>query len=526
MKNLKLGLIATLSISLAACGGAGTPTPVAPGTGTGVGTGTGTGTGTTPAETSAAYGVYAQSLPGWTAFSPPIASENKPGEAKTELNVVEDGVKYDCTTTPYTLTETPEQIVTFDPDSSIFWPGVLLQGKGYKDGIGSLAELPVRQRAPLQLSIDLPGKDVTRTVLNPDGQSVSKAIGELIQAAKEGGVQGGTSIAFSKEESNSTEQSTLKLGMSAKYLAASAKASLSTSRSANEHTIMARFIEKAYTIRMVLPQKPNDVFSKDFTQGVLDDQIKLGRIGKDNIPTYVASITYGRVMMFSFTSTGSASEVAAAFNAVYDGKVFKASADLSAEQKRTLANAKISVASVGGQSVNVSDLIKSGKLEDYFLKETSIDSYKPISYEVRNLGDNSIAKVSETTKYNIKECNAQPLPVPDKYQKVVLNFSELEGSIEVYKLDAQGGRNRIAALGDNGAFDITPYLEASGETGFVIGNVVDTGGVFTRAHRKLRVTVSADGEQKDMAFDECKGCHSADIYSFSINKKLGLYRRN
>jgi len=66
------------------------------------------------------------------------------------------------------------------------------------------------------------------------------------------------------------------------------------------------------------------------------------------------------------------------------------------------------VVTVGGEGKNASALIKNGELRDYFAEESALTSARPISYTVRNLGDNSIAKVSETTEYNIVECTARP----------------------------------------------------------------------------------------------------------------------
>ena len=70
-----------------------------------------------------------------------------------------------------------------DPDVNILWLGALLQGRGYKQGIGSLAEWSVRERAPLQIAIDLLDGRSTQVVVNPNMASVNQAIGSIVQAA-------------------------------------------------------------------------------------------------------------------------------------------------------------------------------------------------------------------------------------------------------------------------------------------------------------------------------------------------------
>jgi subtilisin len=126
---------------------------------------------------------------------------------------------------------------------------------------------------------------------------------------------------------------------------------------------------------------------------------------------------------------------------------------------------------------------------------------------------------------NLADQPSLTLPVePDKYQKVTLNFSELVGKIQIYKLDASGARSEIAYLYDNGAFDLTPYLDAGGESSFVVGNVVDPGGIFSRPRRYLRTVVTADDQTIGGVAYGCGSCSSGDVYTFTINKKLGTIR--
>jgi hypothetical protein len=349
------------------------------------------------------YNAYSATLPGWPQYSPEKPDEDKATGAKAPIpDDIVDNVKYMCTTTPYSLTRTPEQIITFDPDSSVLWVGSLLQGKGYKDGIGSLKELPIRQRAPLTLSIDLLTENNTVTVQDPTVASVQQAIGKLIEEAVKAGGKSGSKISFNQLTTNELGEVSLKLGLSYKWLSGGVKSNLSFQRKSNETTITAHFIQNMFTISMVLPQTPEDMFSDGFTKDVLDRQIQLGNLGADNIPTYVANITYGRILTFTFTSTAKDTDIRAALDASYGG----GSISLTAAQKKILSEAKIGVATIGGDASDALAVIRSGDLKEYFKTDAPLTTAKPISYTVRNLGDNSIAKVSETTEYNIKECAA------------------------------------------------------------------------------------------------------------------------
>ena len=399
--------------------------------------------------TPANYNAFSATLPSWQQFSPLKESEDKPtGPTSAPVRVVEEGVQYTCQTTPMTLTQNPEDIVTLDPDSNVLWVGALLQGKGYKQGIGSLRELPIRARAPLELSIDLLTSNNTKTVANPNLATVQQAIGELIEATSKSGAKVGSSIDFSQVSTYSLEQSLLELGLSGKYLSAKASNKLKTTRKANQSTITAYFVQKMFTVSMVLPETPNKMFSEGFTQAMLDEQKALGNIGSDNIPTYVANVVYGRVLMFTMTSRATESTLRNVLNASYSALVAGGSVNLTLEQRRILQESEINVVAIGGEGDNALAVIRSGDLRAYFSKDPPITTAKPISYSVRNLGDNSIATVSETTNYNLQTCTSLP-PTARKVgeeirvtlDRIVLHHACDPGRGEIYgRMDINGVR--------------------------------------------------------------------------------------
>jgi hypothetical protein len=129
--------------------------------------------------------VFAQ-LPTWRTFSPLKKDSNAPaGTSKTFNETVSvprvaaagfltaqatDDLTYLCGQTAYSLSRTPDEVVTMEPNSTTLWPGALLQGKTVLDGLGGLTELPVRQRAPLTLTAKgLNFSDNTVTVSDPRG---------------------------------------------------------------------------------------------------------------------------------------------------------------------------------------------------------------------------------------------------------------------------------------------------------------------------------------------------------------------
>lgn len=355
----------------------------------------------------AAVGQFLQALPPWDQFSPPLPSSNVqvPESTVVTTNEVVDGVAYTCESTPYSIIETPEKIVTLDPDANILWLGALLQGDGYRQGIGSLREWTVRERAPLEISIDLLASANRRRVANPNLSTMNQAVGELVAAAEAGNHRGGSSVSFQQENTYSVNQAMLKLGLSAGYASVSVKASLSASRSASERTVTAYFVQRMFTASVVLPDRPDNFFTSAFTEARLAEEQALGRVGPSNIPVYIASITYGRILMFSFTSTANITDIRAALSASFSSL---AGGSISGRYLDILNQAQIKVVTLGGEGRNATALIQSGQLKDYFEEEPALTSARPISYVVRNVGDNSIARVSETSAYDLRECTAIP----------------------------------------------------------------------------------------------------------------------
>nr|MEE4266982.1 thiol-activated cytolysin family protein [Candidatus Krumholzibacteria bacterium] len=372
---------------------------------------------TKPGPGAADVDEYMRALPSWAEFSPQMSSENILVSGPVDSSQSYNGTDYDCEVSYYSITETPEEITVFSPDSEIMWLGSLLQGQAYAGGLGSLGELPIRQRAPLTIFIDLLTDDVTRTVEDPDPSSMAVAIGDLIQLATNSGHVAGSSIFFDQKTTYSLEQAALDLNISVNYLGNNVRSSLSYDSTVEENTLTAYFTQKMFTASVVLPQTPSDFFSSSFTEERLNEQIDLGRIGPNNPPTYISNIVYGRMLMLTMTSTYSVEDMQAALSA---SRASIGSGSIDGSHLTVLENSEIRVSTVGGVDDGVENLISTGQLGQYFAADAPLTSARPLSYTVRNLADNSIAKVSETTEYAINSCTAEDLvPTGARYSFTV-----------------------------------------------------------------------------------------------------------
>jgi hypothetical protein len=285
---------------------------------------------------------------------------------------------------------------------------VLLQGAGHLQGVGSMAELPIRQRAPLTISIDLLNADNTRTVIDPALGTVNQAVGELVDKAQREGHSAGSSIAYGQETSYSSKQAAVKMGLSASYMGTEVEARLEASVTAEERTVMCHFVQRMFTVSVELPQTPGEFFSDAMTEGVLQEQKDLGRIGDDNLPIFVSNVVYGRILTYTFTSTASESKINAVLNIVAGSADGSPEGELSAEDREILQHAEIRVVTVGGDAEHALGLIRTGDLSEYFRSDAPLTTARPISYTVRNLADNAVARVSETVEYTQRRCGAEP----------------------------------------------------------------------------------------------------------------------
>lgn len=353
---------------------------------------------------------YLKDLPEWDEFSPQLADVGDPvieetGPTEATLDTSGDQI-YVCRTTPCSITSTPDAIVTMDPNSEILYLGALIQGSTYLGGLAAMEELPIRQRAPLAISTDLLIADNTRTVQNPTLATVTQAVGEMISGAHESDFPDGSVLSYSMRECYSLEQSMLEIGMSLSYMGANVRADLGFNQTTETHTIMATFRQRMFTTSVVLPQTPGEFFSDAFTQEILDEQIALGRVGPDNPPVYVSNIVWGRIMVFTMTSTYSRSEMEAAISASYEG-IVSGSVDAHYLDILSSEETTIKMVAVGGEASHALDAIRTGNLDDYFATEAALTSAEPLSYTLRNLADNSVALVSETTEYDMVECSTE-----------------------------------------------------------------------------------------------------------------------
>jgi Thiol-activated cytolysin len=413
---------------------------------------------TAPTGNTSEISAYLQALPPWEDFANLQDTATEPaGDVIAEMS--NDIL---CTTTPYSITQNPDEIVTFGSAPDVMYLGSLIQGNSYLGGLGTMEELPIRQRAPLTIAIKLfSGTDISRVVQNPDAASIQSALSDMVSAAAGSGHQSGSRISYNYSESYSSIQAALSLGVSWKYMGASGRSALSFQASHSTHTITALFKQIMFEAYIVRPQTPGQFFSSSFSKELLDEQIALGNVGPNNLPVYVARIQYGRMLMYSMTSSSTSYLLKAAVDASYNGL---ASVDVSirSQVQSVLQNAEVKVATIGGSASSALTLLRSGQLQDYFTTDDPITTAEPLAYAVCNLADGSLAQVSEMTAFDVQECSDA---------NAICYLNKTEWQMAVAQLVGEGHIIEFPTTAEN--------LSTANEMGWVPGQNNNMGNVLT-----------------------------------------------
>ncbi len=429
---------------------------------------------------------YVSTLKTWAEYSPTRADEPAhPTGDPVDLGLfdakdpqTQEVISFRCESTPYKVVDTPDELIVFGAPT-VVWPGALIQGKTYDlpatadgpEGPGALLALPIEQRAPLKVSIPALMTAGNFREVVPSLATVASAIGDMIGSATTANLQTGSTVAFSVKNHDTDVQVGLETMGQAKFplegIPVKAGGSFALGVDYGKSTVVAYYMEKMFDVVVAPPQTPSAFFSSALTQAVLDEQIQLGRIGPDNLPLYVSKVGYGRMFIFKFQSTMTKVEIETAFQAGIDLAKIGGDAEITARIQAILADSEVKVAAVGGPITATVAMIKGGDWSAYFDDPTPpLSTAVPISFELRSLKDNTVAKVTELTTYGHRTCTPVLKPAFRPRQPVALALStpfdtasgDLDGDGRADLVGNHLGQTnevRVALGKADGTFDVT-----------------------------------------------------------------------
>jgi len=387
---------------------------------------------------------YIQSLP-YLPVDPPQVVQGAASQP------TRDG-DYQCTTENLKETRQYDRIVAYAANSDSLWPGALLTADSVLSGLFTQIVLP---RQPITISVSLENLGGTKqaTVADPSLASYRDALSGILDAEITGSTP--ANLYSEIEQVHSDEQLNMALGIQASWGLglASVKSSFNFSNQQVRSRYLVKYTQTYYTVDLDAPQSPSAVLDPNVTLADVKEHMD-----EQRPPVYVSSITYGRMVLFTFESEYSAEEMGAALDFAYSGG-YDVSGQVSVTYKDIISKSKITAFILGGDASMAAQTIDSYDALMNFIKSggnyTRQSPGAPIAYKLNYLKDNSPARMSETTDYDVKECTRVSQKV-----KITLNSIAVDSAggdsgsdLELYgNITAEGSDGLVLFTKDSGNY--------------------------------------------------------------------------
>lgn len=323
-----------------------------------------------------------------------------PETVEGEPSAPEPSGDYTCTRTNLQETQQFSEIVAFAANSGSMFPGAIVGGRTIETGLFTPRVL---DRAPLTFSASLEGVvdgAVSATLDSPTLSSFREAMADILSQEIVGNTP--ANVHSQIEEVYSHEQLGLAVGLDVGWLNGDISASMRFGDQETRSRFVVRFTQTYYTVDVDPPGTAADFFSGDVT--IEDVEAEIG----DDPPAYVSSVSYGRTVYFTATSSMSAQELRAALDFGFQGTV-SVDGSVSLTHEEVLANSEITAFILGGDStVAVQAIYGAEELREFVQSGGTYSAESPgaaIAYKLAYLHDDSPARFSLTTDYDVEECS-------------------------------------------------------------------------------------------------------------------------
>ncbi len=409
---------------------------------------------------------------------------------------------YSCSTQSVDEARQYDRVVAYASGSDVIWPGSLLKGDSIDTG--QLTPI-VFDRKPLIISASLESLTGTHSAQldSPSLSSYRNAIGSILA----GGVSGATPANLSSEIEQVRSEQQLNLALGAKTSWAGL-GNVSGSFHFNDESIRSRFVvryvQSYYTVDADSPRAPSDFFAG----GVTVDELKQ-KMGAGDPPVYVASVTYGRMVVFTFESSYSFEEMGAALEFSFKGGA-QAGGSVSATHQEKITSSKISAYILGGSGGEAAGAI--GSYEDLmtFIRKGGNYSKEspgaPIAYKLRYLKDSSPRLMSLVQSYSVTTCERINQKVKVTLENFTVDNANGAASLDIYGEVTVGPPSAFSYLfkrtsSEAATMGLGQKYPSSGVVRTVEVNVVPKAG--------QNIPVDFNLMRKDLVFDD----HFGDVIS-------------
>ncbi|MDB4953829.1 MAG: ply [Myxococcales bacterium] len=401
--------------------------------------------GEAPLPQGNAIDAYIQSLP-YLPVDPPAVVQG------AQSTPARDG-DYQCSTENLKETRQYDRIVAYAANSDSLWPGAIVSADSVLSGLFTQIVLP-RQPETISVSLENLGGTKKATIAEPTLSSYRDALSGVLQAEITGSTP--ANLYSEIEQVHSQEQLNMALGIQASWGlgVANLKSSFNFSNQQIRSRYVVRYTQTYYTVDLDAPSSPSDMFANS----VLLDEVKQ-HMDETRPPTYVASVTYGRMVLFTFESEYSAEEMGAALDFAYSGVTVDVSGQVSVTYKDIISKSKITAFILGGDSASAVQSIDSYDKLIAFIKAGGNYSREspgaPIAYKLNYLKDNSPARMSFTTDYDLKTCTRVSQKIKVTLQSIAVDSAggDSGSDLELYgDIIAQGASAQSLFHKDSGNY--------------------------------------------------------------------------
>jgi thiol-activated cytolysin len=308
---------------------------------------------------------------------------------------------YSCTTQNLKETRQFDRIVAYAANSDSLYPGAIVSADSVLTGLFTQIVLP-RNPETISVSLENLAGSKQADVKDPSLASYRDALSSVLSQEITGSTP--ANLYSEIEEVHSKEQLDMALGVQASWGLglASVKTSFDFSKQEVKSRYVVRYTQAYYTVDLDAPPAPSSLFAP--TVSLADVQ---GKMDETRPPVYVSSVTYGRMVLFTFESEYSSQEMGAALDFAYSGGV-DVKGDVSITYKDMISKSKITAFILGGDAGAAVQTIDSYEALIAFIKSGGNYSREspgaPIAYKLNYLKDNSPARMSFTTDYSVKDC--------------------------------------------------------------------------------------------------------------------------
>jgi len=312
-----------------------------------------------------------------------------------------DGVSWECTKKTMSIKDGAggsEGFPLFSPNSSVVYPGNMLQGNSLSDATPKIIAV---RRAGGKISTDVADGNIASSfeVASITKSEVTDAINNII-AGSSGIVPANFSLTIRNIQSR--EQFALEVGVDINTAFTELESKLNFSSDKEYNRFVVNLSQSFYTMSFDIPTSLDELFDSSVTPADLQKYV-----GEGNPATYISDVTYGRIYYMLIESTSTASEMNAAINGSFSGITTKVEGEVEVNYMSSLKDLKIQVFAYGGLAS--SSLLTLGnsnlnELASLLAESSNIGSGKPVSYVVRSVYDNQIVSTQLATQYDVVEC--------------------------------------------------------------------------------------------------------------------------